>query len=216
MARIQLFFDFISPYAYLAFCDLQRRAEERGDVVVFEPVLFAGLLDHHGQRGPAEIPAKRRWLVRDALRRAQRLAVDFTFPATHPFRPLTALRLSLPEVARGDQARVVETLFEHGWRRGGELGDDARLAEALTAAGLDGTLLVERTQAPPIKALLRERTEAAIELGVFGVPTMITEGELFWGSDRVDDMFDHIDGRLHVDSSQSDALLERRASATRT
>src|SRR5690606_15009252 len=121
-----------------------RRAAERGDTVILSPVLFAGLLHHHGQLGPAEIQAKRRWLVRDTLRRAQRLAVDISYPATHPFRPLTALRLALPEVSGADQASVVEALFRHGWQRSGELGEDDALIAALTDAGLDGETLVAR------------------------------------------------------------------------
>jgi 2-hydroxychromene-2-carboxylate isomerase len=216
VARIELYFDFISPYAYFAWHEVTQRAEERGDTLVLRPVLFAGLLKHHGQLGPAEIPAKRGWLVRDTLRRAQRLAVDFTFPASHPFRPLTALRLSLPEVSGQEQARVVEAIFRHGWRRGGEMGDDEQLAQALSSVGLDGETLVARTREADIKNLLRERTEQAIEVGVFGVPTMIVGGELFWGSDRTDDLFDHIDGRLHVDSQQAAALMQRRATAKRS
>ncbi|HEX5634371.1 MAG TPA: 2-hydroxychromene-2-carboxylate isomerase, partial [Gemmatimonadales bacterium] len=193
MARIDFYFDFISPYAYLAWWEVTRRARERGDDVVPIPVLFAGLLQHHGQRGPAEIPAKRAWLVRDTLRQAQRMAVPFTLPATHPFRPVTALRLALPEVAGEERVEVVEALWRHGWQRGGELGEDAALVAALVAAGLDGAALLARAGEPHAKARLREVTEAAIARGVFGVPTMVAADELFWGSDRVDDVFRHLD-----------------------
>ena len=215
MAQIELFFDFISPYAYLAWCDLTRRAEERGDTLVFRPVLFAGLLQHHGQLGPAEIPAKRSWLIRDTMRRAQRLAVDFTFPASHPFRPLTALRLSLLEVSGDKQQRVIEALFRHGWEHGGEMGDDDQLAEALQGMGLEGQALINRTRTPEVKSLLRDRTDNAIARGVFGVPTMIVDDEMFWGSDRIDDLFDHVDGRLQIDAQHAAALHARSASAVR-
>lgn len=213
--QIELYFDFISPYAYLAWTELTRRVEERGDALVLTPVLFAGLLKHAGQLGPAEIPEKRAWLIRDTLRRAQRLAVDFDFPATHPFRPLTALRVSLAEVSGERQADVVGALFRHGWSRGGELGVDEEIAQALDDAGLDGNALVEKTRTPSIKTQLKKNTERAISRGVFGVPTMFFGDELFWGSDRVDDLFDHIDGRLHLDPDQVARALARNASATR-
>jgi 2-hydroxychromene-2-carboxylate isomerase len=215
VARIELFFDFISPYAYLAWVDLTRRADERGDELVLHPILFAGLLEHHGQLGPAEIPAKRQWLIRDTMRRAQRLAVDFTYPRSHPFRPLTALRLALPEVADGAQSRVVAALFQHGWERGGEMADDDELTEALNAVGLDGAMLLAKTREPAVKAALRARTDRAIELGVFGVPTMMAGTELFWGSDRIDDLFDHIDGRLPVDQRRVAEFAARAPSADR-
>jgi 2-hydroxychromene-2-carboxylate isomerase len=209
MGGIALFFDYLSPYAYLAWADLSRRASEGGHALTLEPVLLAGLLAHHGQLGPAEIPAKRAWLARDVLRRAQRLELPLTFPATHPFRPLTALRVSLREVAGPLQARVVDTLFRHGWQRGGDLGDDASIIESLCDAGLDGRALVAKTEDDAIKACLRERTEHAIGRGVFGVPTLLAGDELFWGSDRVDDALDHLEGRLQVDPAQVAAILAR-------
>jgi 2-hydroxychromene-2-carboxylate isomerase len=178
-------------------------------------VLFAALLNHHGQLGPAEIPAKRAWLVRDALTQAKRLGVPFTFPASHPFRPLTALRLSLAEVSGADQERVVAAIFHHGWAAGGEMDDDDALGRALDAAGLDGAALLAATRERAIKALLKERTESAIEAGVFGVPTMVARGALFWGSDRIGDLCAHLDGKLMVGDDEVAALLARRASASR-
>jgi 2-hydroxychromene-2-carboxylate isomerase len=209
MASITLYFDFISPYAYLAWADLTRRSREARHELVLQPVLFAGLLSHHGQLGPAEIPAKRAWLARDVLRRAQRLAVPISFPATHPFKPLTALRVSQREVAGDDQARVIEILFRHGWQRGRELGEDGEVVEALSDAGLDGRGLVARAQASAAKDRLRQATDEAIARGVFGVPTLLAGGELFWGSDRMDDAFDHLDGRLPVDPARVAEILAR-------
>ena len=83
---VEFFFDFISPYSYLAWPRVRAACARRGLEVVPRPVLFAALLDHGGQRGPAEIPAKREWLVMDCLRIASLQGVPFTFPAHHPDR----------------------------------------------------------------------------------------------------------------------------------
>jgi 2-hydroxychromene-2-carboxylate isomerase len=211
MVPATLYFDFISPYAYLAWATLKRR----GEPLMLRPILFAALLKHGGQLGPAEIPAKRRWLMKDSLRFARRHGLPFGFPASHPFRPLTALRISQLEVAGDDQPRVVEALFEHGWVHGGEMGDDDAIAEALNGAGLDGRALVGRASDPSVKASLVQATDAAIALGVFGVPTLEIAGELFWGADRLDDAFAHRSGELVVGDDDVRDALARPASARR-
>ncbi|MEQ9324469.1 MAG: 2-hydroxychromene-2-carboxylate isomerase [Polyangiaceae bacterium] len=200
---LTLYFDFISPYAYLAWAILKKR----GEPVVLEPILFAGLLNHHGQLGPAEIPAKRQWLLKDTRRQAQRHGVPLGHPASHPFRPLTALRVSQRAVAGEHQPAVVSALFHHGWVAGGELGDDDAISEALTRAGLDGDALVAAANQPPAKEALKQATAGAIEHGVFGVPTLSVDGELFWGSDRIDDALAHRDGELVItDDDVRDAM----------
>lgn len=197
------YFDFISPYAYLAWATLKQQNE----IVTLRPVLFAALLNHHGQLGPAEIPAKRRWLMKDTLRQARRLGVPLGYPASHPFKPLTALRVSQPEVAGDAQARVVEALFEHGWVHGGELGDDAAITSALAARDLDGAALVAKANEPASKKALQDATAEAIERGVFGVPILEIDGEIFWGHDRLDDAFAHQRGELVItDADIADAL----------
>jgi 2-hydroxychromene-2-carboxylate isomerase len=187
----------------------------RGQPFELRPVLFAGLLAHHGQLGPAEIPAKRAWLIRDTLRQAQRHDIPFGFPASHPFNPLTALRLSMAAVSGDDQTTVVKTLFELAWVHGGELSDDASIAAALNGADLDGEALVAATKRDGAKQALREATQRAIDAGVFGVPTMVADGELFWGADRIEDTFDHLSGALLIDEQAVRAAHDRLATAVR-
>lgn len=184
--RVDFYFDYLSPYAYFAAERLPGLCARHGAEVVYHPVLFAGLLNHWGQLGPAEIPAKALYTFRDAARWAALEGLPFRAPRFHPFVPLTALRLSLAEVAADDQARVVETLFRHGWGQGGDLGDPGALGAALDGAGLDGNALLERAHGDAPKAALRTATDAAIARGVFGIPTVDACGELLWGFDRMD------------------------------
>jgi 2-hydroxychromene-2-carboxylate isomerase len=200
---VELYFDYLSPYAYLAHVELEERAARSEITLLLRPTLLAALLEHGGQLGPAEIPAKRRYIIKDAMRIAASRDLPLCFPRPHPFRPLTALRLSLDEVSGEAQPRVVAALWKHGWAEGGDMSDEGALAAALDRVGLDGSELVARTGRDEAKQALRRQTERAIERGVFGVPTMIASGELFWGSDRVD----HALARL----AGSDPLAERRA-----
>ncbi|MCB9687098.1 MAG: 2-hydroxychromene-2-carboxylate isomerase [Alphaproteobacteria bacterium] len=180
-----LWFDFISPYAFLAWLDVGGLAARHEVELILQPTLFAALLDHHGQLGPAEIPAKRAYTFRDVARLAAHRGLSLRGPATHPFSPLTALRCSLREVAGADQVRVIDALFHAIWVDGIDAGDPTRIAAALDARGLDGTSLVARTRNPEVKEALRAGTERAIARGVFGVPMVEVDGELFWGHDRL-------------------------------
>ena len=185
---VDFYFDYLSPYAYFASLRLPSLCARHGAELRWRPVLFAGLLDHFGHRGPAEIPAKALYTFRDCARYAARHGIAFRAPRHHPFRPLAALRVSLAVVAGADQARVAGAIYRMAWAAGGDPGDPAELAAALDGAGLPGRELLARAARPEAKDALRGATQDAIARGVFGVPTMIACGELLFGNDRLDDL----------------------------
>ena len=108
---IDWYFDFVSPFSYIAL----HRLGELPVQVSYKPVLFAGLLNHWGQKGPAEIPAKRRWTYRWCTWWAKELGIPFRFPAAHPFNPLPYLRLAL---AAGCSPQTVSHIFGELWTTG--------------------------------------------------------------------------------------------------
>jgi 2-hydroxychromene-2-carboxylate isomerase len=179
MKHLTCHLDFISPYAYLAFEHLPQALEGLSYSVAYRPVLLGALLRHHGQLGPAEIPAKRSWTYRHVLWLGHAHGIPIRMPATHPYNPLPHLRLALATSADGDINRhVAETLFRDVWRSGGEPGDPARLA-ALAAA-----LRPQRDAGgEAVKAQLKANTDDAIARGVFGVPAFEVDDRLFWGFD---------------------------------
>lgn len=181
MKTIDCYLDFISPYACLAFEQLPATLQGISHQVRYKPVLFAGLLKHHGQLGPAEIASKRDWTYRQVLWQAHVHGIPLDLPASHPFNPLGLLRLAVACDARGEPNRYVcETVFRHVWRGGAEAADPARLA-ALTQQ------LAPRRDpnSDEVKAQLRAHTEAAIALGLFGVPSFVVDGRVFWGFDAL-------------------------------
>lgn len=181
MKQITFYLDFISPYAYLAFEKLPQALEGLSYSVDYRPVLFAGLLKHHGQLGPAEIPDKRDWTYRQVQWLGHSHGVALQMPARHPFNPLALLRLALACSEDGRPNRYVcETVFRHVWRGGADAADSQRL-DALRQA-----LAPQRDPAAEdVKALLKGNTDAAIAQGVFGVPAMVVDGRLFWGLDSL-------------------------------
>jgi 2-hydroxychromene-2-carboxylate isomerase len=181
MKHITFYFDVISPYAYLAFERLPEALQGLSHHVTYQPVLFAGLLKHHGQLGPAEIEPKRAWTYRQVQWLAHEMNIEFKMPAAHPFNPLALLRLAVACGTNGLPNRyVAETLFRHVWRNGLDAEDAQRTANL--------TKLLKPTQsseAAEVKSLLKAFTESAIEDGVFGVPTFKVDGKLFFGLDSL-------------------------------
>lgn len=213
---LDFYFDYLSPYAYLASLQIGEICERHEVELRLRPVLFAGLLNHWGQRGPAEIPPKGRHAFRDCLRYATLRGIPLRSPRHHPFRPLTALRVSLREVSGADQRRAIATLFELGWARGGHLGDDAEITEALDAAGLDAAKLVASANEPAMKQVLRDATEAAVGRGVFGIPTMVVRDELFWGLDQLPYLELFLQGRDPIADLDLTDFLSEGPAAWRT
>ncbi len=176
MRTIGWYFDFVSPYSYIAF---KRLHELPRDVEVeLKPVLFAGLLNHYGQKGPAEIAAKRRWTYRWCTWWAKSLGIPFRFPASHPFNPLRHLRLA---IAAGVTPQIVGRIFDAVWTTGAEASDPARFKALAQELDVDEA----RLAATEVKDTLRKNTEEAAARGVFGVPTYEVDGELFWGADAL-------------------------------
>jgi 2-hydroxychromene-2-carboxylate isomerase len=180
---LRFYFDYISSNAYLAWTQLPALAGKYGVAIEPVPVLFAGLLEAHGQLGPAEIPAKTFWMVRNTLRKAALLGVPLNPPAFHPFNPLLALRVSSLPVEADTRRALTSALFEAVWVRGLHVSDPDVVADLASGIGLDGSALVASAREPAAKALVRKQTDDAISRGVFGVPAMEAGGELFWGYD---------------------------------
>ncbi len=149
--------------------------------VSYRPILFAGLLKHHGQRGPAQIVGKREWTYRQVLWLAQQHQVALQLPAQHPFNPLGLLRLAVACGQDGMANRqVCETLFRHVWQGGADAADGQRLQQV--SAWLAP---VRDPGSAAVKAQLQANTAQALADGVFGVPSFQVDDKLFWGLDAL-------------------------------
>lgn len=204
------YFDIISPYAYLQAKQLAALGERLEIQAV--PVLFAGLLNHWGQLGPAEIEPKRRFIFRQCAWRAERLGVPFTMPPAHPFNPLWGLRLV---AAQGNSDAAVQAVFDHLWADGrGLLSAEDRAALAARVG-----LSLEQAEAavadPAVKQTLIDNTRTANEQQVFGVPTFVVEGQLFWGDDATAMLVDWLDGALDLDTELTRRIDTIEATANR-
>ena len=201
-ATIRFYFDYISSNAYLAWTQLPELAARCGATIEPVPVLFAGLLEAHGQLGPAEIPAKSLWMGKNNLRKGVQLGVALNPPAFHPFNPLLALRVSSLPFESAVRTALITALFDAVWVRGLHVSEPAVVERIADEIGQSGSALVADAQRPEGKASLRRQTDDAIARGVFGVPTMEVDGELFWGFDDLPYLEPLLAGRDLLDAAE--------------
>ena len=182
---LDLYWDFSSPFSYLAATQAESLAARTGANLVWRPMLLGAVFKAIGQEQAPILSwgeAKRNYYFKDLVRWADLYGVPFQFPTRFPVLTLKALRtyLALPESRRGP---FRERTFHAYWADDRDIADDAVLAEL---AGEDASALAARLQSPEIKKALVDATQAAIDRGVFGAPTWVVDGqELFWGQDRI-------------------------------
>ena len=183
--KVQWFFDVISPFAYLQ--------SERLDQVAasleleFKPVLLAGLLNHWGQLGPAEIEPKKLFTYRHVLWLAKRNGVELRFPNSHPFNPLRLLRLA---VLAGNNLDNIRKIFRFVWQQGQLPDNDDALYRLVE--DLDITDAATRIADPEVKNRLKANGRKAIDAGVFGVPTFVIDDHVIWGLDATEMLLDYV------------------------
>jgi 2-hydroxychromene-2-carboxylate isomerase len=215
-AKLVFLFDYISPYAYLASTQIHALAARHDRDVELVPILFAALLDANGQKGPAEIPSKRDYIWTDLVRTARALGVRIEPPPSHPFNPLLALRATLIEpMEQSARRKLVELFFAATWAGGGGVTEQRAVATIAKAAGLDGDAIVKAAFEPPAKQALKRTTDDALAKGVFGVPTVIADGELFWGVDSLANLERFLRGEGAIDEETLARWKRVTPSATR-
>ena len=203
MRKAIWYFDFISPFAYIC---LHRLKELPADLQIeYRPVLFAGILNHWGQKGPAELPTKRRYTYRWSHWWANHLGIPLRFPAAHPFNPLHHLRLA---IACGSTPAAIGAIFDEVWTTGADASDPARFAALSRKLGV-----AEISQ--EAKDSLRKNTDEALQHGVFGVPTFEVDGELFWGADSMEFLKDFLANPAVIKNPEMQRLDGLPAAAAR-
>ncbi len=188
--KVTFFFDYASPYAYLAATQIATVAGKRGSVLSWHPFLLGALFKQIGTPiAPVlEMPqVKQSYVLLDLHRHADKYGVPFRFPTRFPMNTVTALRMTLQV---DDRQKLARALFKAYWADDRDINDEAELVRIADAAGFDGRALVDGAGEQGVKDLLRSQTDAALASGVCGAPSfLVDDGErdpiLFWGQDRL-------------------------------
>jgi 2-hydroxychromene-2-carboxylate isomerase len=187
MKELKFFFDFSSPFAYLASTQVEALAARAGATLTWKPFLLGALFK---AIGTPDVPlfampeAKRRHAGLDMYRWADFHGVPLRFPSRFPMNTVKALRMVL-ELPDEQRPALIHPIFRALWADDRDLADDAVLAEIASSAGLDGPALVAGTQDPTVKERLKAATDEAVKAGLCGAPSFLVDDLLFWGQDRL-------------------------------
>ena len=189
-APIEFFFDFASPYGYLASLRIDALAAAHGRGVIWRPIMLGAVFKVTGMKPVLHQPLRAEYLRHDVVRFARLLGVPLTFPEVMPMNALAASRAVYwlddqdPTAARA----LAAAIYRKHWGEGRDL--ESPVAVAMVAAGLghDRDAVLNGIARPESKDRLRRETDAAIARGVFGAPFFVVDGEPFWGADRLDQL----------------------------
>ncbi|NML47825.1 2-hydroxychromene-2-carboxylate isomerase [Ramlibacter sp. G-1-2-2] len=185
---VEFWFDLGSPAAYLAWTQLPALARETGSAVVHRPFLLGGVFQATGNRSPAEVPAKGRYMMDDLRRFARRYGVPFDSNPHFPINTLTLMRgaLGLQMREPDRMPAYVDAIYRAIWVEGRNMGEPAVVGRVLQEAGFDPQRLLALAGDPEVKEQLKAVTQDAVQRGVFGAPTFFVGEQMFWGQDRLD------------------------------
>lgn len=184
---IDFYFEFASPYGYLASTQLDALGARHGREVAWHPIMLGAAFRETGARPLVQTPLKGPYLLHDVPRFARLLGVPFSAPPVMPANSLAASRACLwlqdddPALAED----LAKAIFQAHWGEGRDIGAPEQVAEIAAPLGIAPAALLAAIADPMIKERLKQATAAAIERGVFGSPFVFVDGEPFWGADRL-------------------------------
>ena len=208
MTKAKWYFDFISPFAYLQYARFPQFHNNMEITPV--PAVFGAILQHWGQLGPAEIPPKRRFVYRFFQWNADQLGIPFTMPPMHPFNPIPALRLCTAAGAGIENTRAVFDLIY-----GKGIQPDSPEGIRLIGGALNIPHPESAMQDPVVKDTLRANTAQATSDGVFGVPSFVIDGEVFWGGDSTGMMLDFLENPALFEAPEMKRISNMEMGLTR-
>ena len=192
MAPVEFWFEFASTYSYVAASRIEEAARLRGIAIAWKPFLLGPLFQRQGwSDSPFNLyPARGRYMWRDVERQCARHRLPFRKPTRFPRNSVLAARAAC---AAGGQAwlpELVRAIYRANFAEDREISDARVIGEILAALGQDADRILAEAVAPGNKERLRAQTEEAWSRGIFGAPSFIVAGELFWGNDRMEEAFD--------------------------
>jgi 2-hydroxychromene-2-carboxylate isomerase len=185
---IYFYFDFSSSYSYLAQARIAEIEHETGRSVHYRPFVLGAIFHKLGHSVPASDSVKMAYLDHDLKRSAKALNIDFALPPAFPFNAMLAMRVFYAIDSRdSSKARdYAAKAFEAVYAQQKDLADPSTIEQIVGELGLDYAALSTGKPFDSAKSTLKLHTQNAIEAGVFGAPSFVADGELFWGADRID------------------------------
>ena len=180
------YFDFVSPYSFLAHKELRKIENKESIKIKYMPVLLGGLHNLHGIKAPAFIPAKAKHMIRDCKLIAEKNNVKFKFNSYFPIRSLNLMRGVLVAEEDNIKSYYIDNIFNTIWQDGLNMNDEIIIQKVLKNLNVNPKTFTLRLTSSQIKDSLRKKTSDAYQKGIFGAPTFVANNKIFWGQDRLE------------------------------
>ncbi len=180
------YFDFISPYSFLAHKEIIKIEKKNSVKIRYKPILLGGLHNLHGIKAPAFIPAKAKHMIRDCKLIAEKNKIKFKFNSYFPIRSLNLMRGVLVAEEDNFKSYYIDTIFNTIWQDGLNMNDENIIQKILKNLNVNPKTFILRSTSSSIKDSLRKKTNDAYEKGIFGAPTFVVNNKIFWGQDRIE------------------------------
>tara|TARA_Y100001970_G_C14126309_1_gene799120 strand:- start:325 stop:912 length:588 start_codon:yes stop_codon:yes gene_type:complete len=186
------YFDFISPYSFLAHKKLKKIEKKTPIKIKYKPILLGGLHNLHGIKAPAFIPSKAKFMIRDCKLIAEKNNIRFKFNSYFPIKTVNLMRGVL--VAEEDDYKnyYIDKIFDSIWMDGFNMNDQIVIDKVLKNLNINPKTFTLRCSSQNIKNQLKKKTDEAFEKGIFGAPTFHINNKIFWGQDRIPYLIDEL------------------------
>ncbi|MCI0569210.1 MAG: 2-hydroxychromene-2-carboxylate isomerase [Myxococcaceae bacterium] len=185
-AVLEFFFDFTSPYSYLASTQVEALAQRNGARIVWRPFLLGAVFKATGNSPPLSVPAKGAYMVKDLQDWVRQYGLpELALPSTFPVPSVKANRLALVALAEGKGPAFIHATFRAIFQAGRDVGELDMLGELAASVGLDAKVALARIEQQDVKDELRRNTDDAVARGAFGAPTFFVGDDMYCGNDRL-------------------------------
>ena len=183
---LDFYFDFVSPYSFLAHKEIKKLEKKNSVKAHYKPILLGGLHNLHGIKAPAFIPSKAKFMIRDCKLVAEKKKIKFKFNSYFPIKTVNLMRGVF--IAREDEfeSYYIDKIFEAIWEDGLNMNDQNIVDKILKNTNINPKTFFLRASGQSVKNILIKKTDEAFEKGIFGAPTFLINGKVFWGQDRLE------------------------------
>ena len=182
----EFYFDFVSPYSFLAHKELKKLEKRELVKVKYMPILLGGLHNLNGIKAPAFIPAKAKFMIRDCKMIAEKRKIKFKFNSYFPIKTLNLMRGAIIAQEDDFQKFYIDKIFDSIWHDGLNMNDQNIIDKVLKNIQINPKTFFLRASSQSVKNLLIKKTDEAYEKGIFGAPTFLINSKIFWGQDRLE------------------------------
>ena len=180
------YFDFISPYSFLAHKEISKIEKKNSIKIKYKPILLGGLHNLHGIKAPAFIPAKAKHMIRDCKLIAEKNKIKFKFNSYFPIRSLNLMRGVFVAEEDNYKSYYIDSIFNAIWQDGLNMNDENIIEKVLKNLNVNPKTFSLRAASSSVKESLKKRTHEAYEKGIFGAPSFVANDKIFWGQDRIE------------------------------